>query len=73
MSQDEPNNLTHAYVGYRADGTACMVLVDDTSTPAAAKMTAKDCAGVIRKGGRVERVTIEAARQIKLSYRKAGT
>jgi hypothetical protein len=50
------NDFTHAYVGFRKDGAAIMVFVDDAS-----KDCAKAVADVIRKGGCVERVTIEQA------------
>jgi hypothetical protein len=49
---------THAYVGYRSDGKAVMIFVDDGS-----KDCAKACAKVIRGGGRIERMTVEDARK----------
>lgn len=53
--------VTHAYVGYRSDGTPCMLFVDDAS-----KDCARACADVIADGGRIERVTLDEARKVQL-------
>ena len=52
-------DITHAYVGYNKDDMAVLVYVDDRS-----KDCAKQCAKVMRQGGRIERVTLEQARVI---------
>ena len=52
------SDLTHAYVGYNRDGATIMVFVDDAS-----KECARECAGIIAAGGRIERMTIEQARE----------
>lgn len=53
--------VTHAYVGYRPDGTPCALFVDDAS-----KDLASRCAKIIKSGGRIERVTIDEARKVQL-------
>jgi len=55
---------THAYVGYRADGGAYFIFVDDASHDCA-----REVAKVIAGGGRIERMTIEDARRIRLVRR----
>lgn len=57
---------THAYVGYRADGTPIMIAVDDGS-----ESNADAVHEILAAGGHVERMTIDAARGVWL-YRKAG-
>lgn len=48
----------YAYVGRARCGHVFFVAVDD-----GAKSNAKDVAGVLRKGGTIERLTIAAARE----------
>lgn len=57
----KPSNPTHAYVGYRADGTAILVIVDDASP-----YCASECSLIITKGGYLERKTLDDARKIEL-------
>lgn len=56
--------VTHAYVGYRPDGTPCMLFVDDAS-----RDCARECAKIIKSGGRTERVALDEARKVQL-YRR---
>lgn len=57
---------THAFVGYDATGTPIVLLVDDGR-----RETSHKAAGVIRSGGRVERMPIEDARKVRLYERPA--
>jgi hypothetical protein len=60
--------ITHAYVGFHPDGSAYFIFVDDAS-----KDCAREVAKVIRGGGRIERMTIEEAREVRLSNRTHGS
>jgi hypothetical protein len=55
---------THAFVGYDRTGTPIVLLVDDGR-----RETSHKAAGVIRSGGKIERMTIEDARQVRLYER----
>lgn len=57
-------DITHAYVGYDADGTPVEVLVDDGS-----RDTSREAARYLRDGRRLERMTLEGARKVAL-YKK---
>lgn len=57
---------THAFVGYSANGTPMLLLVDDGR-----RETSHEAALVISAGGRVERMTIEDARKVRLYERPA--
>lgn len=59
-------NHTHAFVGYDADDIPVEIMVDDGT-----RDTSHAAAEIIRSGGRVERMTIEAARQVRLYERPA--
>jgi len=63
MSHDQ--EFTHAYVGYRKDGTAVMITIDDGG-----KTTASEVAKLLRKGGHVERLPIEQAREAFIKAHK---
>jgi hypothetical protein len=54
--------VTHAYVGYTAQGKLAMLHIDDAS-----RDCARQCAKIIRKGGRIERMTVEEARALWIS------
>jgi hypothetical protein len=60
-SAAEPAPVTHAYVGYNAEGTVIMLYSDDAS-----RDCARECAKIIGGGGRIERMAIEEARKIEL-------
>lgn len=55
---------THAYVGYNTHDTPVLVAVEDGS-----RDTAHTVQQVLAAGGRVERMTLEAARAVKLYER----
>lgn len=60
-------NATHAYVAFRPCGHPVALMVDD---PEDKKETARFVAQAIRDGHRIERVTIERAREIGCVYCK---
>lgn len=55
---------THAFVGYDATGTPIEIFVDDGS-----RDTSHAAVQYISAGGRVERMTIEDARKVRLYER----
>lgn len=57
---------THGYVGYDSEGTPIMLSVDDGSVA-----NAEWIGDLIAAGGHVERLTIEAVRQVRL-YERPG-
>jgi hypothetical protein len=57
---------THAFVGYGADGTPVLLLVDDGRPE-----TSHEAAGIIRAGGRIERMLLDDARKVRLYERPA--
>jgi hypothetical protein len=54
----------HAFVGYSADGTPMLLLVDDGT-----RETRRAAHGVMHAGGRIERMPIEDARKVRLYER----
>lgn len=58
---------THAFVGYDAEGIPTELIGDDGSRSAS-----HAAVKYLREGGRVERVTIEDARKVRL-YEKPGS
>lgn len=57
---------THAFVGYSADGTPVELIVDDGRPD-----TDREAIEHLRAGGRIERMTLEQARQVRLYERPA--
>ena len=57
---------THAYVGYDTQGTPMLLAVEDGS-----RDTAHAVQQVLAAGGRIERMTIDEARAVKL-YERPG-
>jgi hypothetical protein len=57
---------THAFVGYDRTGTPIVLLVDDGT-----RKTSHEAAGVIRSGGKIERMLLEDARKVRLYERPA--
>lgn len=57
---------THAYVGYDTHGTPMLLAVEDGS-----RDTAQEAQRVLAAGGRIERMTIDEARAVKLYERPA--
>ena len=57
-------DITHAYIGYDRNGTPMELMLDDGS-----RDTAR-CANVyLVSGGRIERMTLEEARRVKMYER----
>lgn len=57
---------THAFIGYDALGTPIELLIDDGS-----RDTGHAAVQYITRGGRIERMTIEDARKVRLYERPA--
>lgn len=63
MSVDPLNDATHAYVGRGKCGHVILLQVDMRD-----RDTAKSVAEVIREGGTVDRVTVDAARTMASQF-----